>query len=144
MIKKWLLTFLLCGFFVNLQGSENPEMKQILDQIVFVIFALEDNTVRMEYYRLSDLSQDISKDISDSHCLFTMDMTQLSAGPYSIVWNEDVPGCMNIVAGHENAPMVYHLLLNKLMPAIVQSESPMPLYGDCSVTSLYNPQNNTT
>jgi len=138
MIKKWLLTFLLCGCFFNLKGLERSEMKQLLDQIGLVLFVLEDNAIRMESYRLSELTQEVSKEVSDSHCLFTMDMTELNNGPRSLAWDQDTIGCVNIVAGQESAPIIYHFLLDKLVPAVVQSEASTTVYCDCTVTKTKN------
>lgn len=143
MIKKWLLTFLLCGCFFNLKGLERSEMKQLLDQIGFALFVLEDNVIRMESYRLSELTQELSKELSSSHCLFTLDMTELSDGPRSLAWDQDTTGCVNIVAGQESAPMIYHFLLDKLVPAVVQSETSTPVYCDCTVTHSNNPGQKT-
>jgi len=139
MTKKWLLTFLLCGCFFNLKGLERSEMKQLLDQIGLVLFILEDNAIRMESYRLSELTQDLSKEVSDSHCLFTLDMTELSAGPRSLAWDQDTTGCLNIMAGQESAPMIYHFLLDKLVPAVVQLEASTPVYCDCTVAHSNSP-----
>jgi len=145
MTKKWLLTFLLCGCFFNLKGLARSEMKQLLDRIGLVLFVLEDNAIRMESYRLSELTKELSKEVSDSHCLFTMDMTELSDGPRSLAWDQGITGCMNIVAGQESAPMIYHFLLDKLVPAVVQSEASTPVYCDCTVTHSDSPgQKNTS
>jgi len=137
MTKNILLTTVLCcSFFCARAAESNEDVQSLLEQVDFVLFVLERNTIRMERYGLHELNDEInylSKDLSKSHCQFKLSLTGKDFRAYSISWDEEDFSRLKILSGKRREPNIYYLLLSKIFPPAVQLDDLPLICFECVV-----------
>jgi len=138
MLKKLLAILLISTSFFCLQADDNDtdSMNEMLAQVDLVLFVLQRNTLRMERYSLDQLNNEVnvlSKDISDQHCIFKIRLTSAHSRARFIAWDFERSARLKIIAGKKTVPIMYYLLLEKIIPETVSPEDVSLLLFDCSV-----------
>lgn len=137
MIKKIVFPILLFrSFFCAASYDYSQEIELLLEQVDFVIFVLERNTIRMERYGLHELGDDInylSKDFSKDHCQFKISLSGKDFRAHSIAWDEVDPSRLRITSGKRKNPTTYFLSLSKIFPEDTSLEDLSIVCFDCVV-----------
>jgi len=140
MVRKILLAAALCGsFFCAGAGEPEEDLRFLLEQVDFVLFILEGNTIRMERYGLHELNDDVnylSKKLSKEHCQFNLSLTGEDFRAHSIVWDDESDVRLKITSGKRREQSMYYLLLSKLFSPYVDMENLPFICFDCVVNHV--------